>query len=60
MNEQIVLRDELESAMRLIGITDLEQVHPGLVNTLDIDHLVPDTEGHPYAHWSPAMRGAKL
>ena len=29
--------------MRLVGITDLSQVHPRLVNTRDIDHLVPVT-----------------
>ena len=44
-----VMRDELEAAMRLVGVTDLAQCHPGLVSTLEIDHLVPSTEGHPYA-----------
>ena len=34
------MQNELETAMRLVGITDLSQVHPGLVNTRDIDHLV--------------------
>ncbi|KAI9680494.1 MAG: hypothetical protein M1817_003934 [Caeruleum heppii] len=48
-----ILRDELEVAMRLVGITDLSQVHPGLVNTLDVDHLVPTSLGHPYARWRP-------
>lgn len=38
--------------MRLVGITDLSQVHPGLVNTLDIDHLIPSTGDHPYGKWS--------
>lgn len=46
-----IFKDELEVAMRLVGITDLSQVHPALVNTADIDHLVPRTEGHPYAKW---------
>lgn len=49
-----IFKDELETAMRLIGITDLSQVHPGLVNTADIDHLVSRTAGHPYAKWSPS------
>ncbi|KAH0541702.1 hypothetical protein FGG08_003865 [Glutinoglossum americanum] len=40
-----ILRDELETAMRLLGITDLSQLHSGLVNTGDIDHLVPSTQG---------------
>lgn len=46
-----IFKNELEVAMRLVGITDLSQVHPALVNTADIDHLVPRTEGHPYAKW---------
>ncbi|OJD29225.1 cytochrome b2 [Diplodia corticola] len=47
-----VMRDELETSMKLIGITDLSQVHPGLVNTLEVDHLIPSTLDHPYAKWS--------
>lgn len=37
--------DSLEVAMHLVGVTDLAQCHPGLVSTLEIDHLVPSTEG---------------
>ncbi|KAL9604954.1 MAG: hypothetical protein Q9219_000142 [cf. Caloplaca sp. 3 TL-2023] len=45
-----LLKDELSVAMALVGITDLSQAHPGLVNTGDVDHLVPrGLEGHPYA-----------
>ncbi|KAF2100944.1 putative mitochondrial cytochrome b2 [Rhizodiscina lignyota] len=51
-----ILKDELETAMKLVGITDLSQVHPGLVNTLDVDHLIPTTVGHPYARWRPRAR----
>ena len=48
----LVLKDELETAMRLVGITDLSEAHPGLVHTGAIDHLVPDRIGeHPYAKW---------
>jgi L-lactate dehydrogenase (cytochrome) len=50
---RIVIKDELETAMRLVGITDLSQVHPGLVNSGEVDHLVPAGEQHPYARWSP-------
>lgn len=50
------MRDELETSMKLLGITDLSQVHPGLVNTLDVDHLIPTTIDHPYAKWSPKSR----
>lgn len=51
-----MLRDEMESAMKLLGIKNLSEVHPGLVNTSDIDHLVPSTSGHPYAKWRPKAR----
>ncbi|KAH8818999.1 FMN-dependent dehydrogenase-domain-containing protein [Xylogone sp. PMI_703] len=52
-----ILRDELETTMRLMGITDLSQVHPGLVNTGAVDHLIPDgNEEHPYARWRPKAR----
>ncbi|GKZ49396.1 hypothetical protein AbraIFM66951_001802 [Aspergillus brasiliensis] len=36
-----IMRDELETTMKLLGITDLSQAHPGLLNTLDVDHLIP-------------------
>ena len=52
----VVLKDEMESVMKLIGIEDLSQVHPGLVNTSDVDHLVPSTMDHPYAKWRPRAR----
>ena len=39
------MRDELETTMRLVGITSLDQAHPGLVNTLDIDGMVSSTIG---------------
>jgi L-lactate dehydrogenase (cytochrome) len=48
-NALIVLRDEIETTMRLCGMTDLmKDAHPDLVNTLEVDHLVP-TDSHPYA-----------
>ncbi|KAK4503846.1 hypothetical protein PRZ48_004761 [Zasmidium cellare] len=51
-----ILREEMESAMKLLGITNLSQVHPGLVNTSDVDHLVPSSTEHPYAKWRPKAR----
>lgn len=45
----IVLKDELETAMQMIGITSLDQAHPGLVNTAELDRYVYRSEGHPYA-----------
>ena len=54
--QHTVLRDELETSMRMVGITDLTQVHPGLLSTLDVDYMVPATEEHPYAKWRPKPR----
>lgn len=53
-----ILNDELETTMKMCGITSLDQVHPGLLNTRAADHLVPETveEEHPYAKWRPSMR----
>ncbi|KAL1302628.1 hypothetical protein AAFC00_002999 [Neodothiora populina] len=42
------LKDEIETSMKMLGITNLSQVHPGLVNTLDVDHLVPQRLEAPY------------
>ena len=44
-----VMKDELETTMRLLGITDLSQAHPGLLNTLDVDYLVPKRLGGSYS-----------
>ncbi|KAF5021701.1 hypothetical protein F66182_6258 [Fusarium sp. NRRL 66182] len=35
-----ILKDEIETSMRLCGITSLDQATPALVNTLDVDHMV--------------------
>lgn len=43
MKLYLVLKDELETSMRLTGITDLSQVSPRFVNTKDLDHLLMDT-----------------
>lgn len=39
-----VLKDELETSMRLAGLTSLDQATPSLVNTLDVDYLVTSGE----------------
>ncbi|KAH7386196.1 L-lactate dehydrogenase [Cadophora sp. MPI-SDFR-AT-0126] len=44
-----ILREELEIAMQLVGITTLEQAHPGLLNTADIDAYVYRSDEHPWA-----------
>lgn len=43
------MKDELETTMRLLGIMDLSQAHPGLVNTLDVDHTIPKRLGASYS-----------
>lgn len=49
LTKLIVLKDELETTMRMMGVTDLSQVHPGMLNTGAVDHLIPGGEEHPYA-----------
>ncbi|MCJ1309150.1 hypothetical protein MMC25_002805 [Agyrium rufum] len=44
-----ILKDELENSLRLCGMTDVDGLDPSLLNTGDIDHLVPMGDGHPYA-----------
>ncbi|KAK3937022.1 L-lactate dehydrogenase [Diplogelasinospora grovesii] len=44
-----ILADELQSAMQLCGITSLDQAHPGLLNTTELDPYVYRTEEHPWA-----------
>lgn len=51
-----ILIDELETTMQQCGITSLDQVHPGLLHTGAVDHLVPDSEEHPYAKWRPRSK----
>lgn len=51
-----VLKDELETSLRLVGVTDVKRLHPGLLNTRDIEHLVESTEGHEWIKWKPKAR----
>ncbi|KAI1452139.1 FMN-dependent dehydrogenase-domain-containing protein [Annulohypoxylon moriforme] len=55
-----ILTDELKTTMQMCGITSLDQVHPGLLHTGAVDHLVPGSEEHPYAKWRPRLRSSKL
>lgn len=48
-----LLRDELETTMQLMGITDLNQITRGCVNTQDVDHLIPPME---MDQWRPKSR----
>ncbi|ETS80117.1 hypothetical protein PFICI_07646 [Pestalotiopsis fici W106-1] len=51
-----ILNDELETTMRMCGVTSLDQVHPGLLHTGAVDHLIPSGEDHPYARWHPKVK----
>ncbi|CAZ83548.1 unnamed protein product [Tuber melanosporum] len=51
-----ILKDELETTMRMCGVTDLSGVHPGLVNTREIDALVEDGIEHSYVKWRPKSK----
>ncbi|KAF4551668.1 FMN-dependent dehydrogenase-like protein 1 [Elsinoe fawcettii] len=51
-----IFRDEVETTMKMLGVTRIEELHPGLVSTLDVDHLVNTTEFHPYATGVPKGR----
>ncbi|TLD20405.1 hypothetical protein PspLS_08788 [Pyricularia sp. CBS 133598] len=51
-----ILKDELEVSMKLCGINSLDEAHPGLVNTADIEHLVRSAEDHPWIKWKPKAR----
>ncbi|TVY28273.1 Cytochrome b2, mitochondrial [Lachnellula hyalina] len=42
-----ILRDEVETGMRLLGVTSLAQLRPGLINTQDIDHLLAHSLDEP-------------
>ena len=42
----LVLQDELETTMKLCGVTSLRELHPGLLNTLAVDPLIPGLEDH--------------
>ncbi|KAB8233780.1 cytochrome b2 [Aspergillus alliaceus] len=44
-----IMKDELETTMKLLGITHLSQAHAGLLNTLDVDHLIPKRLGASYS-----------
>lgn len=51
-----ILKDELESAMKLSGITDIDEAHPGMVNTSTVEQMVRSTEEHPWIKWKPKAK----
>ncbi|PUU78544.1 FMN-dependent dehydrogenase-domain-containing protein [Tuber borchii] len=51
-----ILKDELETTMRMCGVRDLSGVHPGLINTRKIDAFVEDGVEHSYVKWRPKSK----
>ncbi|KAL3477610.1 FMN-dependent dehydrogenase-domain-containing protein [Aspergillus californicus] len=51
-----ILKDELVSAMKLSGITHVDQAHPGMTNTGNVEHLIRDGENHPWITWNGRAR----
>jgi len=48
-----VLKDELITSMKLCGVTDIDHLHPGMLNTGEVDHMVLGGNEHPYIKWKP-------
>lgn len=55
-----ILKDELQTSMKHAGITDVDQAHPGLVNTKDVDHLVENSEEHEWIQWRPKLKARPM
>jgi L-lactate dehydrogenase (cytochrome) len=51
-----ILKDEMETTMRLLGATSLSQLHPGMLNTRAVDHLIPTSYHEPDASSSQFKR----
>ncbi|KAL2808879.1 FMN-dependent dehydrogenase-domain-containing protein [Aspergillus granulosus] len=51
-----IFKDELISAMKLSGITHIDQAHPGMIHTAYVDHLVRTGEAHPWITWAPRAK----
>lgn len=51
-----ILKDELESSMKLSGITDVDEAHPGMVNTTLLEPLIQGQEMHPWIEWRPKSK----
>ncbi|KAI5779606.1 FMN-dependent dehydrogenase-domain-containing protein [Geopyxis carbonaria] len=57
-----VLKDELETTMRMCGVTRIEECHPGLVNTVALEGMMQGGRGgrHPWIVWKGEGAKAKL
>lgn len=48
-----IYKDELKTSMQLIGITDVDQASPDMVNTAMLEPLIRSSESHPWIRWKP-------
>lgn len=55
-----VIKEELRTAMQLVGITDLAEASPDLVNTVDIGHLICRSEKQLGMDLWTRRRGSRL
>ncbi|PSR73502.1 FMN-dependent dehydrogenase, partial [Coniella lustricola] len=51
-----ILKDELETSMKMCGLTDVAHAHPGIVNTAALEPLVRTSDDHPWISWRPKAR----
>lgn len=51
-----ILKDELVTAMKLSGITNVDQAHPGMVNTAALEPLIRGEDRHPWILWQPRAK----
>ncbi len=60
--EQIcqILKDELVTSLRLCGVQDVGEAHPGMVNTGAVDHFVPSGEGHGWIQWRRGYHSRRI
>ncbi|CAI6335992.1 unnamed protein product [Periconia digitata] len=55
-----IMKDEMETTMRLLGITDLSQCHPRYLNVCDVEHLIPKSLESPFPEIPQSSVKAKL
>jgi L-lactate dehydrogenase (cytochrome) len=54
------MKDEMETTMRLLGITDLTQCHPRYLNVGDVENLIPKSLESPFPEIPQTAGRAKL
>ncbi|KAF2032052.1 hypothetical protein EK21DRAFT_87435 [Setomelanomma holmii] len=55
-----IMKDEMETTMRLLGITDLKHCHPQYLNICDLEHLIPKDLESPLPEIPKSVPRAKL